>query len=72
VSTEPGQLQIDECARRGFPRPSVHVESVQGRSGHGVETFVRLAFEVAIPGPIALGRSRFEGGGLFTGSSDAR
>jgi len=45
-----------ECIQRGLPRPVVEVVS-PGR--------LILAFPVAVPGPLLLGRARYRGGGLF-------
>lgn len=56
---------LDECARRGLPRPTVTVLRTRGVSGRGLQGALRLEFSVAVEGPIALGRTRYLGGGLF-------
>lgn len=56
---------VSECARRNLPRPNVNVSSlVKGPRG-GVRAHVRLAFAVAVAGPILLGQDAHEGGGVF-------
>jgi len=54
-----------ECRRRGLPEPSVMPLQLRGVAGVGLLGTVRLTFDVAVPGPISLGRSRHFGGGLF-------
>lgn len=54
-----------ECTRVGLPRPEITVTELAGRSGIGLSGTVELAFSTAIPGMIALGRTRYFGGGLF-------
>lgn len=54
-----------ECARRNLPHPAVTVLSAHGARGHGLEGALRLDFDVAVAGPIVLGRTRHLGGGLF-------
>jgi CRISPR-associated protein Csb2 len=57
---------IGECRRRSVPIPrEVDVLSVRGVPGRGVEGMLRLTFEVAVAGPLVLGRTRYLGGGLF-------
>ena len=56
-----------ECRRRGLPDPRVTSRTLRGIPGVGLIGAARLTFEVAVDGPIALGRSRHLGGGLFTG-----
>lgn len=57
---------INECLRRGFPRPVVEVNSLTaGPRGGGIAVRARLHFRVAISGPILLGRDAHRGGGLF-------
>jgi CRISPR-associated protein Csb2 len=59
---------LAECRRFGLPEPKgVTTSHVRGISGVGLVGFARIEFHVAIPGPIALGRNRFAGGGLFIG-----
>jgi CRISPR-associated protein Csb2 len=60
----------EECTRRGLPSPrSVEVLDARGISGKGLTGHVRIEFAVAISGPIFLGRSRYSGGGSFSGMS---
>jgi CRISPR-associated protein Csb2 len=56
---------LEECRRRGLPRPIVTVLDARGISGRGLEGKLRLDFEVAVEGPVVLGRTRYLGGGLF-------
>lgn len=57
---------IDECGRRGLPRPrEVTVLQTRAIAGKGLLGRVRLRFATAVKGPIVLGRTRFVGGGLF-------
>lgn len=67
-STAEGTLQKDvvaECERRGLPRPEITVLewNVQPRSA--LRGKLRLTFKDAILGPIILGRTRHNGGGVF-------
>ncbi len=57
-----------ECRRRGLPEPAVTVLETRGMSGVGLMGRARLFFQVAVPGPIFLGRSRYSGGGVFAAS----
>ena len=57
-----------ECRRRGLPVPHVTPLEPRGVSGVGLIGGARLTFEVAVEGPIVLGRSRHLGGGLFEGA----
>lgn len=54
-----------ECRRRGLPGVRVTTVDVEGIPRVGLVGHVRLDFDVAIEGPILLGRSRHLGGGLF-------
>jgi len=54
-----------ECRRRGLPEPRVTPRNLHGLPGIGLVGGARLTFEVAVAGPIVLGRSRHLGGGLF-------
>ena len=56
-----------ECRRRGLPEPRVTSRDLFGAPGVGLTGTARLAFTVAVSGPIVLGKSRHFGGGLFTG-----
>ena len=57
---------VDECGRRGLPRPRVEMlECSAGPNGGGVSARVRLQFVVAVEGPILIGRDSHAGGGLF-------
>jgi CRISPR-associated protein Csb2 len=63
-----GALAIDvraECRRIGLPEPRVESHDVRGVAELGLLGRVRLTFQVAVPGPIVLGRDRHLGGGLF-------
>lgn len=53
------------CAAVGLPPPRVRVIDVWGEPGVGLTGRAELHFEVAVPGPLLLGRSRHKGGGLF-------
>ena len=54
-----------ECIRRRLPTPEVTVIASRGVAGRGLEGNLVLEFSVAIDGPLALGRTRYLGGGLF-------
>lgn len=54
-----------ECKRRGLPIPKVTVLEARGVSRQGLQGRARLEFGIPVRGPIALGRNRFLGGGLF-------
>lgn len=54
-----------ECQRCRLPAPQVTVLSLRSESGQGLQARLRLRFEVAVAGPLALGRSALLGGGLF-------
>ena len=57
---------VNECGRRGLPRPRVEMlECSAGPNGGGVSARVRLQFVVAVEGPILIGRDSHAGGGLF-------
>jgi len=58
-----------ECHRRGLPEPRVTPGELRGVPGVGLVGGARLTFEVAVEGPIVLGRSRHLGGGLFAGAA---
>ena len=55
-----------ECRRHGLPEPRVTPRDMRGVSGVGLVGGARLTFNVAVKGPIVLGRTRHFGGGLFT------
>jgi CRISPR-associated protein Csb2 len=57
-----------ECRRRGFPEPQVTVLGLEGIAGMGLSGRARLSFEVAVKGPLLLGKRRHAGGGLFAGA----
>jgi CRISPR-associated protein Csb2 len=63
---------VEECVRRGFPRPEVAIADERGVAGRGLEGRVRLNFDVAVRGPVVLGRTRYLGGGLFEAVTAAR
>lgn len=54
-----------ECRRRGLPEPRVTPRDLHGLPGVGLVGNARLTFEVAVAGPVVLGKSRHLGGGLF-------
>ncbi len=54
-----------ECIRYGLPAPRIEVEKTRGESGVGLIGTGRLTFDVAVRGPIVLGKTRHFGGGLF-------
>ncbi len=56
-----------ECRRRGLPKPqAIELNQVTvGPRGGRPTAMVKLRFSVAVRGPIWLGRSSHEGGGLF-------
>jgi CRISPR-associated protein Csb2 len=61
-------LAIDlraECRRVGLPEPQVEVRDAHGIPGVGLVGTARMRFNVAVAGPIMLGRDRYLGGGLF-------
>jgi CRISPR-associated protein Csb2 len=60
-----------ECRRQGLPEPKVTARRVRGQPGVGLAGEARLVFEVAVHGPLVLGRTRHLGGGLFSGSPSA-
>ena len=71
--TEDGRTRLHadvaaECRRRGFPEPGVTPRDLHGVPGVGLVGRARLIFDVAVPGPIILGRNRHFGGGLFSAS----
>jgi CRISPR-associated protein Csb2 len=63
---------LAECRRRSLPAPSVTVLRARGVPGQGLEGHLRLDFAVAVTGPIALGRTRYLGGGLFAPAVEGR
>lgn len=60
---------IAECRRRGLPDAHVTPLETRGIAGVGLIGKARLAFAVAVRGPLILGRSRHLGGGLFAASA---
>jgi len=56
-----------ECRRHGLPEPAVTVRNARGVPGLGLLGDAVLTFEVAVNGPIVLGKNRHFGGGLFAG-----
>jgi CRISPR-associated protein Csb2 len=61
-----------ECVRRGLPIPSVEVLECWSVPRLGLSGRVRLHFEVAVDGPLLLGKTRYAGGGLFRGVSPVK
>jgi len=67
-------LAIDlraECRRVGLPLPHVEWTECRGVAGVGLVGHARLVFEVAVEGPVLLGRCRHIGGGLFVSGDHA-
>ncbi|MGH9345909.1 MAG: type I-G CRISPR-associated protein Csb2 [Vicinamibacterales bacterium] len=58
---------LAECRRRELPAPRVTPQEALGVPRVGLVGRAVLTFEVAVRGPIVLGRSRHLGGGVFTG-----
>jgi CRISPR-associated protein Csb2 len=56
---------LDDCERRGLPRPKVTVLEWNAKPGSGLQGRLRLEFKDAIAGLIILGKSRYTGGGVF-------
>ena len=56
-----------ECRRRGFPVPRATFLEIRGVPGIGLTASMKLEFNIAVAGPMVLGRSRHLGGGLFRG-----
>lgn len=54
-----------ECERRGLPQPTINIVGVTEGPRGGLAARVRLAFSVAVAGPVLLGRDAHFGGGLF-------
>ena len=54
-----------ECERQGLPMPRVTTIDIQGVRNVGLLARLKLEFDLAVKGPITLGRSRHLGGGLF-------
>jgi len=63
---------LAECRRRGLPEPRVTPRDLRGLPGVGLVGGARLSFEAAVAGPIILGRTRHQGGGLFVGAVEDR
>ena len=56
---------IEECMRRGLPRPEAEILDHSVGPKGGLSGCLRLRFAVAVSGPILLGRDSHRGGGLF-------
>jgi CRISPR-associated protein Csb2 len=54
-----------ECRRRNWPEPVCEVTEIHSIRHGGLGATVTLRFATARPGPILLGRTAHEGGGLF-------
>ncbi len=64
---------INECARRGLPKPEVGLlEFGAGPNGGNLAACIRLRFAVAVKGPIMLGRDSHMGGGLFAVADEGK
>jgi CRISPR-associated protein Csb2 len=54
------------CAAAALPAPtSIEVLELSSGAGRALEGRVQVTFNVAVEGPLMLGRSRHLGGGLF-------
>lgn len=60
---------LAECEMRGLPRPLVTVKDWSAIKGEGLRGNVRLEFKQPLTGPIALGKTRHHGGGLFSSNA---
>lgn len=56
---------LTECRRLKLPSPFVEAYNIRGIPRQGLTAEIRLTFEVSVPGPLILGRTRYLGGGLF-------
>lgn len=56
---------LNECQRRGLPKPKVTILSIRQGPNGGVRAHIHLDFAVAVQGPLLLGRESHQGGGLF-------
>jgi CRISPR-associated protein Csb2 len=56
----------------GFGETRVAAVQCQGIRGRGLEGTATVEFDVAVAGPLLLGRNRYLGGGLFVGESVPR
>jgi CRISPR-associated protein Csb2 len=56
---------LTECMRRGLPRPQIHILKVTTGPRGGMIARARLRFDVALQGPLLLGRSSHFGEGVF-------
>lgn len=54
-----------ECERRGLPEARIETREARGIPGVGLVGSATLTFEIAVKGPIVIGRGRHLGGGLF-------
>jgi len=60
-----------ELGRLGLPQAAIRILSVRDGPRGGLTGAAELAFAVAVPGPILIGRDRHQGGGLFAGMAAA-
>ncbi len=58
---------LQECLRRGLPRPEVEVVTIDVGPHGGCGAQACLHFNIAVAGPILLGLDAHRGGGLFEG-----
>jgi CRISPR-associated protein Csb2 len=56
---------LAESVRFGLPRADVRIESIIAGAGRGLSGRLTLSFPRPVSGPIAMGRTRYLGGGLF-------
>lgn len=54
-----------ECLRAGLPQPQIEIIRTFAKSDLGLFGFAKLKFNIAVTGPLLLGRDRHCGGGLF-------
>jgi CRISPR-associated protein Csb2 len=59
---------MQECHRRGLPRPEIALRDVKAGPRGGLSALARLQFQAAIRGPVLLGADSHFGAGLFAGS----
>lgn len=55
------------CRAANLPRASVRIVRAWGEPGLGLSGMAEITFDVAVAGPLLLGRTRYKGGGLFRG-----
>lgn len=63
---------LRSAATHKLPTPEVRVLKARGHKGVGLHGYARLVFPSPINGPLLLGRTRYQGGGLYRAISKAR